>query len=99
MEGTSEGHLVQHLENHLGQAFQNHVQAASEYLQGEKLHNIFVWPVPLQGHPHSEEVFPDVQVKPPMFQFVFLASWIAHGFLAQGSYRSNFIPLMELFTH
>ena len=39
---------------------QDHVQAAFEYLQGWRLHNLPEQPVPVLGHPHSAKVFPDV---------------------------------------
>jgi len=45
-----------------------------EYLQGWRLHNLSGQPVPGLGHPHSEETFPDVQMEPPVFQFVPIAS-------------------------
>ena len=53
---------------------QHHVQAASEYLQGWRLHNLPGQSVPVLGHPHSEKMFPDVQKEPPVFQVVPTAS-------------------------
>ena len=47
-----------HLQECLEQAAQAHVQAASEYLQGEDSTS-FGKPVPVLSHLHSKEVHPD----------------------------------------
>ena len=49
---------------------QDRVQTGSEYLQAWRLHDLPGQPVPARGHPHSENVFPDIQMEPPVFQFV-----------------------------
>ena len=43
---------------------------AFEYLQGWRLHSLPGQPVLVLGHPNHEKVFPDVQMAPPVFQFV-----------------------------
>ena len=61
-------------QGHLELAAQDHVQMASEYLQGWRLHPLPGQPVPVLGHPHSKILFPDVQREPPVFQFGPIAS-------------------------
>ena len=61
-------------QGHLEPAAQEHIQTASEYLQGWRIHNLPRQPVPVLDHPHSDKVFPHVQREPPMFQFVPIAS-------------------------
>lgn len=43
---------------------------AFEHLQRWRLYNLPGQPVPVPGHPHSENVYPDVQRQPPVFQVV-----------------------------
>lgn len=40
------------------------------YLQGCRLHCLSEQTVPVRGHPYIEKIFPDVQMEPPVFQFV-----------------------------
>ena len=54
----------------LQQAAQDLVQAALEYLQRRRLHNLPGQPVPVLHHTHSKEVLPHVQTELPMLQFV-----------------------------
>jgi len=66
------GHLVQLpllKQGHLQQAAQDLVQAGLEYLQRKRLHSLPGQPVPVLGHPQSEEVLPYVQTELPMLQF------------------------------
>ena len=56
-------------QGHLGPVAQDHIQMASEYLQGWRLHNLHGEPVPVLHHPHSQKVFAGVQRDPPVFQF------------------------------
>jgi len=58
---------------HLQQAAQDLVQAALEYLQRRRLHNLPGQPVPVLCHPQREEVLPHVQTELPMLQFVSIA--------------------------
>jgi len=61
-------------QGHLELISQDRVQMAFEYLQGGRPHNTFGQPVPVLGHPHSKEVFSDVQMEPLVFQLVHTAS-------------------------
>lgn len=45
----------------------------SKNLQGDRLNNISREPVPVFNHSHCKEMFPDVQIEPPEFQFMFTA--------------------------
>jgi len=45
-------------QDHLQQAAQDLVQAAFEYLQRRRLHNLPGQPVPVLRHPQREEVLP-----------------------------------------
>lgn len=49
---------------------QDHVQTVFKYFQGRASHSIPGRPVTVLGHPHSEEVFLDVQREPLVFLFV-----------------------------
>ena len=60
-------------QGHLDLVTQDHVQTAFEYLQGWRLRNLSGQRVPALSHPDSKKVFPDVQRKPPVFQFVPIA--------------------------
>lgn len=69
LAGSSGGPLVQTLlqQGHPEQAAQAaHVRAAFEDFQGWRLYNLH--------HPHKKEVLPGVQRKPPLLQFVRMAS-------------------------
>lgn len=57
-------------QGHLKSAAQDHVQTASEYLQGRRLHNSSGQPVSVLSHLHNKKNFPDVQMAPPVSQFV-----------------------------
>ena len=59
---------------HLKPVAQGHVQTAFEYLQGGRLHNLSGQTLPVLSHPHSKNVFPDVQREPPVLQFLPIAS-------------------------
>jgi len=48
-------------QGHLELLAQDHVQVASEYLQGWRLQRLSGQPVPVLGHPHNEKVFLGVQ--------------------------------------
>ena len=77
MEASSGGHLIQPpllRQGHSKPVAQNCGQTAFEYLQGGRLHNLSGQPVPVLTHPHSKTVFPDVQMEPPVFQLVPIAS-------------------------
>jgi len=62
------------MQDQLELAAQDHVQMASVYLQGRRLHSFPGQPVPALGHPHCDKVFPEVQRDPLVFQFVPIAS-------------------------
>lgn len=47
---------------------QDHVQMASEYLQGGSLHHLSGQCVPVLSHPHSEKGFSGVRREPRVFQ-------------------------------
>lgn len=49
-----------------------HIQIASEYLQGGRIHNISGQPVSVLTHSASEKVFPDVEREFLVFWFVFV---------------------------
>lgn len=60
---------------YFGVITQSHAQAASEYLQGWRLHNFTAGqPVPVLGHSHSNKILPDVQTEFPVFKFIPIAS-------------------------
>jgi len=61
-------------QGHLERVAQDHVKTSSEYLQGWRLPKLPGKPIPVLGHSHSKDVFPDVQMAPPVFQFVPVAS-------------------------
>lgn len=63
LERTSEGHLakIQLEQGNIKPVVMNHVQTAFEYLQGGRLHNSLVQPVPVLCHLHSK-VLPVVQM-------------------------------------
>jgi len=48
-------------QGHLQPVVQDCIQITFDYLQGWRLHNLPGQPVPLLSHPHSGEVFPDVE--------------------------------------
>lgn len=50
------------------------VQAASEYLQEKRIHNLSGKPVPALNHPHSKEVSPHIHSGLPLFQLIPFAS-------------------------
>lgn len=58
---------------HLEQLAQDYVQEGFECLQ-RRLHSIYGQPVQVLCHTQSEEVFPHIQRKPSVFQFVPIAS-------------------------
>jgi len=45
-----------------------------------KIHKLPEQPVALVNHPHSEKVFPHVQMEPPVFQFLPVASCLVTGY-------------------
>ena len=45
-----------------------HIYTVSKYLQGWWLHHFPGQPVPMLDHPLSEEIFPNIQPKPPLTQ-------------------------------
>lgn len=49
------------------------------YLQGWTLHNLSGQPVPVLSHSYSEEIFPDVQAEPSVFQCVHINSCAVTG--------------------
>jgi len=57
-------------QGHLEQVAKDGVQMTFEYLQGQMVHNLSGQPIPLLIYPHSEEVFPNVKMGPPVFQCV-----------------------------
>jgi len=57
-------------QDHLEPAAQDQIQTAFEYLQGRRLHNLSGRSVPVLSHPHSKNVFPNVQTEASVFQFV-----------------------------
>uniref|UniRef100_A0A8B9PTS4 Tectonin beta-propeller repeat containing 2 n=1 Tax=Apteryx owenii TaxID=8824 RepID=A0A8B9PTS4_APTOW len=61
-------------QGHLEHIVQDRIQACFEYLQRRRLHNLSGQPVPVLCHPHSEKVFPHVQMEASVFQFVPVAS-------------------------
>jgi len=77
VEGASGGYLVQPSllnQGHLQLVAQDSVCMAFKHLQGWRLHSHSGQPVPVLGHPHSENVFSDTQREAPVFQFVPFAS-------------------------
>ncbi|XP_068793723.1 lebercilin isoform X2 [Struthio camelus] len=69
-EGTSGDHLGQPVllkQSHLEHVAQDPVQTAFEDLQRRRLHHLSGQPVPVLCHPHSKEVFPQVQRELPVF--------------------------------
>jgi len=60
-------------QGHLQQAAQDLAQAALEYLQRRRLHNLPGQTVPVLCHPQREEVLPHVQMELPVLQFVPIA--------------------------
>uniref|UniRef100_A0A8B9P213 CUB and sushi domain-containing protein 3 n=1 Tax=Apteryx owenii TaxID=8824 RepID=A0A8B9P213_APTOW len=57
-------------QGHLEHVAQDCIQAGFEYLQRRRLHHLSGQPVPVLCHPHSEKVFPHVQMEVSVFQFV-----------------------------
>lgn len=51
---------------HPAQFSQDHV-LTFEYLQGGKLYSLSGQPLPVLVHPHSEKVFPNAHMEPPVF--------------------------------
>jgi len=77
VEGTSGGHLVPTpllKQGYLKPVAQGYVQMAFEYLQRGRVCKLPGEPVPVFGYSYSREVFPDIQIEPPVFQFVSIAS-------------------------
>jgi len=58
----------------LKQTAQDGVQMDFEYILGQRAHNLPAKPVPELIHPYCKEVFPDVQMNTPAFQFLPFAS-------------------------
>ena len=61
-------------QGHLQPLVCDHVKAAFEYHQGQRLYNVSGQSMPVLSNQRSEEVFPDVQKEPLVFQFVPTAS-------------------------
>ena len=57
-------------QDHQEQVVHDRVQMAFDHLQGWWHHNLSGEPVPVLSHSHSKNEFPDVQMRPPVFQFV-----------------------------
>lgn len=61
-------------QGHLEPVVQYYVQTDFEYFQGQRLHHVSRQPVPVLGHPHSKEVFSNVQMESPVFHCVAIPS-------------------------
>lgn len=59
---------------HLELIAQDYIHMFFEYLQGGRLHSLPWQPVPMLSHPHGKKVLPDVQMGPPVFQVMLIAS-------------------------
>lgn len=67
-------------QRHLELVVQDSVQLVSDYhLHKWRLHHHSGQPVPALGQPHSGKEFSDIQMEPPVFQFVPIASCLVTG--------------------
>lgn len=82
-------------EGHLQPVAQDCIRAASESLQGWRLHVLSRQPEPVLNHSHRKEAFPDVQREPSVFQFVPPASSPATGHHCKEPSSLIFIPSMR----
>ena len=76
-------------QGHLELVAQDYIQMAFEYLQQWRLRNLSGQPMTVLCHPHSKNVFSDVQREPPVFQFQFVP-------IASGPVR-GWLPLLCTF--
>ncbi|PKU29473.1 protein diaphanous hypothetical protein [Limosa lapponica baueri] len=53
---------------------QHHIYPSFKYLQGWQLHHFPGQPVPMLDNPFSEEIFPNIQSKPPLAQLEAISS-------------------------
>lgn len=76
MEGSSRGDLAQTSAQARPPTAGNPriCSGLSEYLRGQRLHNLSGHLAPGLGHTHNAKVFPCAQTESPVFQFVPLAS-------------------------
>jgi len=86
-------------QGHLELVAQDHVQMASAYLHGYRLHGLSGKPVSMLSHLHSEKVFPDVQREPSVFQCMPTASGPATGHHLSEPGPGFFAPFIPVFTH
>jgi len=101
LERTSGDHLVQPpcSSSDTQSQLSRTVQAASECLQGWRLHHFSGEHVPGLGYLHSENVFPDAQREPPLFQFVPIASGLVTGHHWEEPGCIFFTPCLQVFIY
>ena len=70
-----------------------------EYLQGRRHNDLSGKPAPVFDHPHSKNLFPDVQMEPPVFRFVPIVSGPVTGHHRKEPGSLFFAPPIKHFTH
>lgn len=68
-----------------------------EYVLRWRLHHLSGKPV--FGHPNNAKLFPDIQKKPPVFQFVPFTSCTATGHHSKPGSVFFVLPIQVIFTH